>query len=108
MLPSFACGSAPVSSDPLGVTNMDNVKHLGIHPDARRRNRLGRFAAMCYVTDRWLQFDEGSQDVPDMGDMIRVSVMTNAGNGPRKLCELMVSREDILGALAQVRTTRPP
>jgi hypothetical protein len=41
-----------------------------------------------------------------MGDMMVVSVMTEAFAGPRKLCDLTISRADLATALANVQT--PP
>ena len=82
----------------------DNIRHLRIHPDVRKRNRLGKRAVPCEVSDRWLEFPETSDSVPGLGDMVVVAVMTNAFTGPRKLCDLTISREDLAKALANVKT----
>ena len=82
----------------------NNVRHLHFDPHVRRRNRLGKRAVPCEVSDRWLELPETSDAVPGMGDMMIVSVMTNAFAGPRKLCELTISREDLVKALANVKS----
>jgi len=80
------------------------IRHIGIDPHTRRRNKLGKRAVGCEVSDRWLEFPENSDAVPGLGDMMVVSVMTNVTEGPRKLCDLTISREDLTKALANVQT----
>ena len=84
----------------------DNVGHLRVAPGVRRRNRLGKRAVPCEISDRWLQFPETSDAVLGIGDMMVVAVMTNAFVGPRKLCDLTISREDLAKALSNVKSVR--
>jgi hypothetical protein len=68
----------------------------------RWKNRLGRRAVPCIVSDRWLQFPEKSDPLPD-GSFMFVDVMTRAdGENVRKICQLCISREDLLSALGEV------
>jgi hypothetical protein len=55
----------------------------------------------CHESERWLQFAEREQfDVLDE-DLIQLDVMTLDDDGaPYKLCELVVSRGDLLRAVA--------
>jgi hypothetical protein len=55
----------------------------------------------CHVSERWLQFAEREQYAVLDEDLIQLDVMTLDDEGaPYKLCELMVSRGDLLRAIA--------
>lgn len=55
----------------------------------------------CHVSERWLQFAEREQYAVLDEDLIQLDVMTLDDQGaPYKLCELMVSRGDLLRAIA--------
>jgi hypothetical protein len=64
----------------------------------------GRAAALtvpCHVSERWLRFAEREQYAVLDEDLIQLDVMTRDDDGaPYKLCELMVSRGDLLRAVA--------
>jgi hypothetical protein len=82
---------------------MDNkVIRIPIRWKQRWRNRMGDRAVQCQVSNRWIQFPEGSSR--NQGeDWMLVYVMTlDANEKPRKLCELVVTRQDILHALEHV------
>ena len=66
----------------------------------RWRTKHGDFAVPCIVSGRWLEFSQkGSANTGD-GEAITVSVMTeNEDENPRKLCELIVTREELLRVL---------
>lgn len=66
----------------------------------RLKRKLGDFAVPCMITERWLQFStQGSQRLHE-GEYIMLWVMTRgADDQPKKLCELIVTREDLLAAL---------
>lgn len=62
----------------------------------------------CRVTSRWLEFPDVADELPD-GDYMWVSVMTEgADNQPKKICELALSKQDLLGVLSQIRTEPHP
>lgn len=70
----------------------------------RLRNRLGKQAVPCMVTDRWLQFAEKAGGVFADGEYIELSVMTlDIHNSPKKLCDMVVTREDLLRAVNSVK-----
>jgi hypothetical protein len=85
-----------------------------VNGEQRWRNRLGRLAAGCIVTERWLQFEPISQVVSPGNDMVTLRVMTMSypdlgetderEGKPRRLAELLVSRADLLRALESVET----
>lgn len=55
----------------------------------------------CHSSVRWLRFMRGPQvDALAADDLLRVAVMTDAGGQPYKLCELVLSRGDLLRAIA--------
>ena len=63
---------------------------------------MGKRAAPCLVTERWLQFGEGASQLPG-GRYLFIDVMTmGADEQPRKLTTLCLSKEDILQALDNV------
>ena len=66
----------------------------------RLKRKLGDFAVPCLVTERWLEFAQvGSARLPE-GEALTVSVMTRGSDdNPRKLCELIVTRETLLDVL---------
>jgi hypothetical protein len=69
----------------------------------RWRRQHGDFAVPCIVSGRWLEFStEGTVRIGD-GEVLTVSVMTEgAGEQPRKLCTLMITREDLMSTLALI------
>jgi hypothetical protein len=103
----------PWARSPRAVPNQQkgDLAHGGFQ---RRHNVLGKRAAPCIVSHRWLQFQERSDrfedgDYPD-GDYMFVSVMTTAGDGEtrKKLCTLCISKADILAALSEVDKDKQP
>jgi len=66
----------------------------------RWRQTHGDFAVPCIVSGRWLEFSQdGSTKLPE-GEAITLTVMTEGESGdPRKLCELIVTREDLISVL---------
>ncbi len=73
----------------------------------RWRQQHGDFAVPCVVSGRWMEFSQrGSAHIGD-GEAITLSIMTDgAGEHPRKLCELIVTREEMLRVLSLIEVTR--
>jgi hypothetical protein len=69
----------------------------------RWRNYYLPLGVPCIVSNRWLQFAESGAGPYREGEYIRVDVMTNTGDTPRKICELVVTREDLLRAINNVK-----
>lgn len=67
---------------------------------ARWRVKHSDFAVPCIVSDRWLEFSQAGSGNTHEGEAITLTVMTeNADEKPRKLCELIVTREELLRVL---------
>lgn len=66
----------------------------------RFRVKHGDFTVPCMVSNRWLQFStDGSARFVE-GEYIQMWVMTlDSEEQPKKLCELIVTREDLLDVL---------
>jgi hypothetical protein len=73
----------------------------------RKLESIGPLGVPCMVSSRWLKFSEHSS-VLEGGEFITVDVMTHSnGHHPRKLCELVITREDLERALNCVRAQVP-
>lgn len=67
--------------------------------------------AVCHVSGRWLQFSPTAQQNPNgsggHGDLTFVDVMTENHDGvSRKICELVLNRQDLLNILNRM-TVKP-
>lgn len=84
---------------------MDNnkVTKIPISYSQRKLNEMGDGYVPCQISDRWLQFDSESE-LCGGGEFISVDVMTLGSNEQsKKICQLILTREDIERALASVR-----
>jgi hypothetical protein len=69
----------------------------------RWREKHTDFAVPCIVSDRWLEFSQDGSGRTFEGEAIVLSVMTNGSDEkPRKLCELIVTREELLRVLSLI------
>ena len=69
----------------------------------RWKQKHGEFAVPCIVSGRWLQFSQRGSRRMGEGEVLTIDVMTEGSNDkPRKLCDLMITREDLLGVLALI------
>jgi hypothetical protein len=82
-----------------GRTPAAGPPRRGSQPE--RSERRAVLSVPCHVSERWLRFSEREQfDVVDE-DLIQLDVMTlDDEKAPYKLCELVVSRGDLLRAIA--------
>ncbi len=77
-----------------------NVKTFPGNPYKRLKARYGARMVPCMVSGRYLLFPEQSAGHLGGGEFIPVDVMTMGGDDkPRKLCEMVITREDLLAAL---------
>lgn len=82
----------------------DKIKKFPISYSKKRKNILGPFTVECQVSGRYLKFHEKSCNLQG-GEFITVDVMAmqNEDNKPsRKICELIITREDLLEALKHI------
>lgn len=68
---------------------------------------------MCHVSGRWLQFSQTAQQNPNgsggFDDLTFVNVMTqNADGVNRKICELVLNRQDLLDILNRMPVKPEP
>lgn len=70
-------------------------------PAARLKKKMGKGCVPCMETQRWLQFPAESSGYFEEGEFIDIDVMTysEASEGPKKICSLTVTREDLLRAV---------
>ncbi len=83
---------------------MDNkIIKIPINREQRLINEHGQGYVPCEVSGRWLQFPNESQ-VVDGKELMFVDVMTyDINQNIRKICNLCLSREDILRALNNIK-----
>ncbi|MEA5058978.1 hypothetical protein SDC9_153963 [bioreactor metagenome] len=83
----------------------DKVTKFPITYSERRKNAMGPLCVECQVSGRYLQFHPNSSNT-QKGEFITVDVMamqTDEEKAPKKICELIVTREDLLEALSHVK-----
>jgi hypothetical protein len=69
----------------------------------RWRAKHGDFAVPCIVSGRWLEFSQDGSGWSREGEAITLSVMTDGSDDlPRKLCELIVTRDELVRVLALI------
>jgi hypothetical protein len=81
----------------------DDVIPFPVRGFQRQKNEAGRHAALCIVSERWLQFPKRGGSPLQIGEPLTIRVMTKNSEGKdRTICELIVTREDLLRAIAAV------
>ena len=85
---------------------MMNVTRFKMKWSTRRRNQIGKGGVPCMVSDKWLAFPEQSDGFFQEGEYITIAVMTDAGDSPKCLSKLVVTREDLIRALEQVNAKK--
>ena len=82
---------------------MSKVTRFPVTTWQRIKNQRGKRAVSCIVSERWLEFSENSDRIPD-GEAFWVNVMTmDKHDKPRKICELAITKEELLVALDKVK-----
>lgn len=83
--------------------NEDKIIRIPISYTQRKINQFGKGFVPCEVSGRWLQFPEKVTD----DRYIPLEVMTEgSGDSPKKICELIVSKEDIMRAINSIEITK--
>jgi hypothetical protein len=81
----------------------NKVVKIPISASQRWKNRFGRYGVPCMISQRWLQFSETSSAFADE-EAICLDVMTiDSEDKPRKICELVVTREDLMKVLNSIQ-----
>ena len=82
----------------------EKVTRFPITYSERRKNMVGPLCVECQVSGRYLRFHEKS-DIVQAGEFITVDVMAmqmDEDKPSKKICELIVTREDLLNALKHI------
>lgn len=82
----------------------NKIVKIPISYSQRRKNILGHLAVECQVSGRYLKFHEKSSILQE-GEFITVDIMSapiEDDKKPHKICELIITREDLLEALKHV------
>ena len=83
---------------------MSKIVKFPVSYSQRIRNTMGKGYVPCEVSGRWIQFPEYSGGYFTEGEYIDIAVMTlDQNERPRKLCNLIVTREDLERALKNVK-----
>ena len=77
----------------------EKVTRFPITYSERRKNMVGPLCVECQVSGRYLRFHEKS-DIVQAGEFITVDVM--AMQMDEKICELIITREDLMNALKHI------
>ena len=81
----------------------DNVIKLPIKYTQILKNKRGKYAVNCLLTDRWIKFADTSVRL-DAGEAIILDVMeADADGNDVKVCQLVVTREELLEVLGRVK-----
>jgi hypothetical protein len=87
----------------------DDVLPFPIKGFERQKNQAGRHAVLCIVSERWLQFPEQGSGCIQLGEPLKIEVMTKDKTGnDKKICDLIVTREDLLRAIGAVKPSDEP
>lgn len=84
----------------------DKVIRFPITYSQRRRNQLGPLSIGCEISGRILKFNDKSHNCK-VGDLIYLEIFPaedpeNPDKKPRRICELVLTREDLLKALEHI------
>lgn len=83
---------------------VDNITPFPIPSWERRKNTLGSLKVECVVSQRMLSFDAKATAL-NLGTVVSVDVLTmpEGNRKPRKLCSLMLTKEDLQRALDSIK-----
>ncbi len=82
----------------------DKVVKFPVTYSQRKRKEMGPGYVPCEVSGRWLQFPKESAGHFGAGEFISVDVMTyGSKDEPKKICNLIVTRENLLRAINSVK-----
>ena len=82
-----------------------NVTQFPTTPQKRVTRRLGARYVPCQVTDRYLVFPELSAGDVGGKEFIPIQVMTLVSGTPKRICEVILTREDLVAALAACKSS---
>lgn len=81
---------------------MNKITKFPNSKERRDRRNLSNNIAECEISGRWLQFPRKAEIVGGKSLMF-INVMTNGqDDNPRKICELVLAKEDLLAILEKI------
>lgn len=88
------------------MPKLDNnkIKQFPITYSQRRKNSLGPLHVECQISGRYLKFYKNSSMLQG-GEFITLDVMatpTEDGKASKKICQMIVTREDLIEALNNI------
>ena len=82
------------------LTKDNKIIRMPISYEQRKINEFGNGYVPCDVSERWLQFSDSGLK----SGSVLVNVMTmGSDDKPKKICEMVLNKEDLLRALENVR-----
>ncbi len=70
----------------------------------RRKNKMGPGYVPCMISEKQIQFPKKSGRSFGSGELISISIMTtNAEEKQSKICDMVITREDLLSAIDSVK-----
>ncbi|MHB8919409.1 MAG: hypothetical protein ACYC3N_00040 [Halothiobacillus sp.] len=82
----------------------DKIKYFPIDTARRDRLNLRKFRVPCQVSLRWLKFPKVAHNL-QVVDFMQIAVMTiGADDRERKICELILTKQDLLQMIEQIET----
>ena len=80
-----------------------NIRRFPVTRDRHMRNKYGSRYVPCQVSGRYILFPEESAGPFSEGEYMALSIMTLNEGPERKLCDLIVTREDLFRAIDNVK-----
>jgi hypothetical protein len=88
-----------------GKMMTDNVIYGGFRFKRRKKDDRENKILRCEVSERWIQLPIATDLTGGDIDYMRLHVMTNGSNDkPRKLCEMIVNRSELIELLKEIPT----
>ena len=83
----------------------NNVIYGGFRSKRRKKDDHENKILRCEISERWIQFPIATDLTGGGIDYMRLDVMTNGSNDkPKKLCEIIVNRSELVGLLKGIPT----
>ena len=83
----------------------NNIIYGGFRSKRRKKEDRVNKVLRCEVSERWIQLPIATDLTGDNVDYMRLDVMTNGSNdNPKKLCELIVNRAELIELLKEIPT----
>ena len=81
----------------------NNIIYGGFRLKRRKKEDRENKVLRCEVSERWLQLPMATDLTDDNVDYMHLDVMTNGSNDkPKKLCELIINRAELIGLLKEI------